>query len=639
MRTDRRRDVEQVLDGMVATGGSDDLASTTTQRHLRYLGASLCDHRDHGTPVRLGVADGHRLENLPTVPQASASVSWADPGSTTIINNESLLQARCGLMEAHGRNCGTPKELGIELVSVAAGVLNVQALLASLLSQIRGGSVRAAETSAMGAGLLFMSQYVAAATSEDARPVLAPASEPGPPFRSADGHWFELEILDGDIWKSFWDALGLHGPQVGQAWARFVQRYATGMVSLPGGPHATTRQFTLDQLLSVAERTGASICRIRASHEVIEDLRRSSYEQGLVPPPWDFCSADAPATGCAHRGASAGDPLPLAGLRVVEVTRRIQGPLCGLLLQMLGAEIVRVEPPGGDSLRLMPPLAGDCSARFLALNRDKPVVEINLKSSSGRTDLLDLIEGADAFVHNLAPGKAAELRLDADDMWAVNPGLVYTYASGWGSAFGDRRPPLGTDFLVQAQSALGETLNPADDPPFNSLVTITDMLGGMMASEGTIAGLVLRSRTGRGCRIATSLLAASLDLQAHRLEPLSQGESGKTGTQPRLRAWDGPLQTQDGFLALALDHPATLSALFHACGVAPTSADTEKLVIEHLMLHPSHYWQQLFASAGIASVPVSTNLCDLAADPHLGKLFTTVAGSALVRSPWRFSTQ
>lgn len=642
MRLERRDNLADVLAGCAATGQANGAASAIAHRHLRYFGASRMDIEDpvaSGGDGAIGLLPGlgqpgwQRPERQ-TAAAATASVSWTDPALNLDLD-EPLLQGRSGLMEAHGRNAGIPRRLGIDLVSLASGVLTVQAIFATLLSQRRGGSVRRAETSAMGAGLLFMSQYVAAGTCCDLPRDNEPASEPGPPFATADGHWFELEALDGDIWKRFWDSMDVHGPLVGSAWLHFVQRYATGKVSLPPGLHEATRQCSLQRALSAAEQSGANICRIRTSLEVIEDLRTAARNTRLVPPPWGIQLADR-SLGSDLPGAPAGAELPLAGLRIVEATRRIQGPLCGLLLQMLGAEVIRIEPPGGDPLRLMTPLAGGCSARFLALNRDKPVVEINLKTPAGRKEVLELIDEADAFVHNLAPGKAAAVGLEADDMWSVNSDLVYTYASGWGSALGER-PPVGTDFLVQAHTALGEAINPIDEPPFNSLLTITDMMGGLVASEGTLAGLLLRSRTGRGCRVDTSLLSASLGLQADRLESLAcRGEQTTKSIRPEWEAWDRPLQTADGYMMLTLDRSSGLSDLCHVSGIPAGTPNLSDRLRERFAMHPSRYWSELLHAVGISSTPVCTDLAVLASGAGMERFFDSSKGCALVRSPWRF---
>jgi len=125
-----------------------------------------------------------------------------------------------------------------------------------------------------------------------------------------------------------------------------------------------------------------------------------------------------PAYRISPRGSTRDEVVPagelsLSGIVVLESCRRVQGPLAGHLLRMLGATVVRIEPPGGDPLRWVPPMAGDTSARFLALNRGKPAVEIDLRT--GRDEVLDLAAAADVFVHNWAPGKAARWGLEAGD--------------------------------------------------------------------------------------------------------------------------------------------------------------------------------------------------------------------------------
>ena len=126
----------------------------------------------------------------------------------------------------------------------------------------------------------------------------------------------------------------------------------------------------------------------------------------------------------------ATDDLPLSGLTVIESCRRIQGPLAGHLLALLGAEVIRIEPPGGDPLRGMPPIADDCSARFDALNRFKTIREVDIKSLAGQAEVKEMVQHADVFLHNWAPGKAVLLNLDHEDLAATNPSLIYAYA-GW----------------------------------------------------------------------------------------------------------------------------------------------------------------------------------------------------------------
>ena len=204
----------------------------------------------------------------------------------------------------------------------------------------------------------------------------------------------------------------------------------------------------------------------------------------------------------------------------------MQGPLASLLLQLLGAEITRIEPPGGDPLRWMGAMAHGTSARFVALNHGKSVVEIDLKSRSGRAATLEAVRDADVFLHNWAPQKAAELRLDSGDMFEVNPRLVYAYASGWGDLFGDQNPPLGTDFMVQAYSGVASAL--AADEPAPSLMTLLDMYGGAISAGGILGGLIATRRGGSGVRVDTSLISAAAALlrlgARHQMEPCGSAQ-------------------------------------------------------------------------------------------------------------------
>lgn len=114
--------------------------------------------------------------------------------------------------------------------------------------------------------------------------------------------------------------------------------------------------------------------------------------------------------------------------------------MAGHVLKLLGADVVRVEPPGGDPMRGIPPMAGTTSARFSALNAGKTVTEIDFTTVTGRQAIRELVSEADVFLHNWAPGKAARLGLDADDLRPARPGLVYAWASGWGDALGPEPP-------------------------------------------------------------------------------------------------------------------------------------------------------------------------------------------------------
>jgi crotonobetainyl-CoA:carnitine CoA-transferase CaiB-like acyl-CoA transferase len=142
------------------------------------------------------------------------------------------------------------------------------------------------------------------------------------------------------------------------------------------------------------------------------------------------------------------------------------------------------------------------SARFAALNRGKGVLEADLRSAQGRSAVQELVRGSDVLLHSLAPAKVAGLGLDAATVAALRPGLVYAQASGGG-------PGLSTDYPVQAHSGLAALLAPDGLPPRPTLLTVCDVLGGLVCAAGTVAALEARERTGRAQHVESSLLSAA----------------------------------------------------------------------------------------------------------------------------------
>jgi hypothetical protein len=217
-------------------------------------------------------------------------------------------------------------------------------------------------------------------------------------------------------------------PRVASAgWRSFRFRYATACSPLPAGLHERAAAVPWHEVRRAAKDHGASVCALRSLEERAAEPRAEL--------PWQLWPMDRqPSPGVPP---SANVFRPLAGFTVLEAGRRIQAPLTAHLLGLLGARVIRVEPPGGDPLRGMPPACGGLSARWLALNRGKEAVEIDIKSPAGRADLGELVARADVFVQNWAPGTAERLGLDSGDLSAINPRLVYACTSGWAGRLPD----------------------------------------------------------------------------------------------------------------------------------------------------------------------------------------------------------
>ncbi|MFJ5927217.1 CoA transferase [Kitasatospora sp. NPDC092948] len=459
---------------LVGQGSTPRVAARVAAGLLRAAGVEVAEAPD-------GVLEVDRA--------LTCRLSWAGPVALPL-RSEADVQAACGVMHVHGRRYGGPRLLGVDFASVAAGVLAAGGSLAALRARQLGVPYREVGVSVAQAALLGLSQYLAAATADEL--CAEPAGVGGPPFRSSDGIWFELETLAPDGWLRFWTELGVDRRVVGRSWLPFQARYGTATCPLPDELFAVAEQLAFQYLVASAERCGVAVTAVEARPVAADGVpwRRREGAAGAQRP------CEAPRGGWG----------PLDGVTVVEVARRVQGPMAGRVLSLLGARVVRVEPPGGDPLRGVPPMTAldgePVSARFAALNHGKEVLEADLRSEEGRSAVRELVREADVLVHSLAPSKVVELGLDADTLEVVRPGLVYAQASGGA-------PGVNTDYPVQAYSGLAALVTPSGLPPRPTLLTVCDVLGGLVCATAAVAGLTARARTGRAQRVESSLLSAA----------------------------------------------------------------------------------------------------------------------------------
>ncbi|MGW7311310.1 CoA transferase, partial [Streptomyces sp. NPDC054835] len=315
-------------------------------------------------------------------------------------------------------------------------------------------------------------------------------------------------------------------------------------------------------------------------------------------------------------------------LTVLEAGRRIQAPLAAHLLGLLGARVVRIEPPGGDPLRGMPPACSGVSARWLALNRGKDAVELDITSPGDRDALRALAAEADVFLHNWAPGKAAGLGLEAEDLSVANPGLVYAYTGGWGG----RLPgaPMGTDFMVQARTGVGEAVHPEGEPPVPSLMTLLDLLGGLHGTEAVLAGLLLRERTGHGVRVESSLLGAADTLLAPALRGAARGAAPRrpAGFRDTLPTADGRIAPTDTSAAAAATYPLHTLPTTEALALLRTHGLAATRVVTDLGALPAGGDPRGSGSAGSAFALPPCPPGPIGRDRH---------GAPTVPDPWSFA--
>lgn len=213
----------------------------------------------------------------------------------------------------------------------------------------------------------------------------------------------------------------------------------------------------------------------------------------------------------------------LEGIRVVEFANYVSGPYAGMLLADLGADVIKVEEPGkGDPFRGWGRV--EYSPTFGSVNRNKQSIVLDLKSVEGKTSARELVATADVLIENFRTGAMERLGLGYDDLKAGNPGLIYCAITGFGSSGPYAKRP-GYDTVGQAMSGLLSLLTDLDNPnPMG--ISLSDHLSGMVATQGILAALVARGRTGRGQRVDTSLLEATLSFCGENAA--NYFENGKT---------------------------------------------------------------------------------------------------------------
>lgn len=242
-------------------------------------------------------------------------------------------------------------------------------------------------------------------------------------------------------------------------------------------------------------------------------------------------------------------PGPLDGIRVIDATAMIAGPLATRILADQGADVVKVEPPGrGDLVRHMGAARGGVSATFLTANRNKRSVALDLKSEGGRDVLRGLVATADCFVQNFRPGTAERLGIDEGALRAVRPDLLYVSLSG----FGERGPYAGRrvyDPVVQALSGLADVQRDRDTGrPRMMRLIVPDKVTALSAAQAITAGLLARARSGEGQHLRLAMLDATVAF----LWPEAMASwtfVGREGRDARARlAQDLVFETADGYL-------------------------------------------------------------------------------------------
>ena len=245
---------------------------------------------------------------------------------------------------------------------------------------------------------------------------------------------------------------------------------------------------------------------------------------------------------------------PLVGLKVIELAHIMAGPVCGLMLADMGADVIKVEkhPGGDDSRRFLPPDIGGESAAFMMMNRNKRGIAVNLKTDGGQAVARRLLERADVVIENYRLGTMARLGLGYDSLAAVNPGLIYCEISGFGRT-GPYAERGGFDLIAQGMSGLMSVTGEGEGrPPVKVGAPITDITAGILGAMGVAAAYVERLKTGRGQRVDTSLFEAGIvhSYWASAITFATGRPPGPMGSAHPLNAPYQAFRTRDGWITV-----------------------------------------------------------------------------------------
>lgn len=323
----------------------------------------------------------------------------------------------------------------------------------------------------------------------------------------------------------------------------------------------------------------------------------------------------------------------LSGVKVLDLSRILTGPYCTMLLADLGAEVIKVEPPGGDDTRQWgPPFVHGESTYFLSVNRNKKSMTLNLKRPAARQVLLDLVRWADVLVENFRPGTLEKFDLGYERLRAVNRGLVYCAISGFGQT-GPYRDKPGYDVLAQAMGGMMSVTGYPGGPPAKAGMSIADIGAGMFAAFGILAALRHRDATGEGQMVDSSLLETMLAWHTYLATAyFAAGKvPGPLGTaHPSIVPYQA-VRARDGFVIVAVGNDALWLKFCEVTGLGHLARDPRfatnkdrvqhrdeciRLIEERFADHPVAHWVEVLEAAGVPAGPIY-DLAQAWNDPHV----------------------
>ncbi|KIH99502.1 carnitine dehydratase [Streptomonospora alba] len=349
---------------------------------------------------------------------------------------------------------------------------------------------------------------------------------------------------------------------------------------------------------------------------------------------------------------------PLSGLLVADFSRILAGPYATMLLADLGAEVVKVEGPGGDDSRTWsPPTRGDQATYFLSVNRNKRSLSLDLSDPEDLEAARELTRRADVVIENFKPGGLKRFGLDYETVREANAGVVYASISGFGSGEGASIP--GYDLMVQAISGLMSLTGDPDGPPFRAGISVFDVITGLHASIGVLAALQERNESGEGQHVEVNLLSSALSGLVNQSGAYAAGDTvphRMGNAHPSLFPYE-PLPAADGDLIVIAGNDGQFARLCEALGRPDLvedprfahnqdrTANRDALrphLVEALAARTKAQWFDLLLARGVACAPINTVDEGVAFADSLGLDPVVQAGSGAdavpgIRNPITFS--
>jgi formyl-CoA transferase len=322
----------------------------------------------------------------------------------------------------------------------------------------------------------------------------------------------------------------------------------------------------------------------------------------------------------------------LAGVRVLDVTQVMAGPYCAMLLADLGANVVKIEPPSGDSTRQMPGAVGSDSPSFNAVNRGKRSIVVNLKAREGRETFLRLAAASDILIENYRPGVMAALGLDYATVSALNARIIYASISGYGQT-GPHAHKGGFDLVAQGVSGIMSITGEPGGAPVKAGVPLTDLGAGLFALVGILAALHAREQTGLGQHVDTSLVDAGVALSVWEATEFFSGRGvpAALGSAHRMNAPYQAIRCSDGYITIGAANERLFRRLCDVLGhpewaAMPEFADNASRVRNRAALaeliesvlrdRPCAHWLALFEANDFPCGPIN-DYAAVFADPQV----------------------